>query len=42
MEAQIMGGWDRSDVVRVYVPSSDKGGLADAAAAAAGIPVEYY
>ena len=41
-EAQIMGGWDRSDVVKVYVPSLDRFGPVDGAAAAAGIPVEYY
>ena len=41
-EAQIMGGWGRSDVTKVYVPSSMRFSDVDAAAAAAGIPVEYY
>lgn len=41
-EAQIMGGWDRSDVTKVYVPKSMRFTDVDAAAAAAGIPVEYY
>jgi len=41
-EAQIPGGWNRSDVTRVHIPSGDRGGDVDRAAAAAGIPVEYY
>ncbi len=41
-EAQIMGGWDRSDVTKVYVPNYRRFTDVDAAAAAAGIPVEYY
>lgn len=42
MEAQIMGGWSRSDVTKVYIPSFQRDGVVAQSAQEAGIAVEYY